>query len=45
MEDADNLSDTAIYKLSEFEGLKWFKHMYLFGSRQDAYSPYESSRM
>jgi len=45
MTDADSLQETVLYKLSEFEGLHWFKHLFLFGSRQDSYSPYESSRM
>ncbi len=40
MGDSENLQDTVLYKLSEFEGLRWFKHLFLFGSRQDSYSPY-----
>lgn len=45
LEDAEHLKDTALYKLSEMPGLKWFKHVMLFGSKQDSYSPFESSRM
>jgi hypothetical protein len=43
--DNPNLNETCIYKLSEFEGLNWFKNVYLLSSHQDNYSPYESSRI
>lgn len=29
-----------IYKLAHMEGLGWFKHILLLGSRQDDYAPY-----
>ena len=43
--DNSNLNETCIYKLSEFEGLNWFKNVFLLSSHQDNYSPYESSRI
>ena len=43
--DNKDLNETCLYKLSEYNGLNWFKHVYLLSSHQDNYSPYESSRI
>ena len=43
--DNENLQETCLYKISEFEGLNWFNYVYLISSHQDYYSPYESSRI
>ena len=43
--DNKDLNETCLYKLSEYHGLNWFKHVYLLSSHQDNYSPYESSRI
>ena len=43
--DSDNYKETALYKLSEKEGLNWFENILLWGSYQDNYSPLESSLM
>ncbi len=43
--DHQDLNETCLYKLSEYNGLNWFKYVYLLSSHQDNYSPYESSRI
>ena len=43
--DNADLNETCLYKLSEYNGLNWFKYVYLLSSHQDNYSPYESSRI
>ena len=43
--DNKDLNETCLYKLSEYNGLNWFKYIYLLSSHQDNYSPYESSRI
>ena len=43
--DNKDLNETCLYKLSEYNGLNWFKYVYLLSSHQDNYSPYESSRI
>ena len=43
--DNKDLNETCLYKLSEYNGLNWFKFVYLLSSHQDNYSPYESSRI
>jgi hypothetical protein len=43
--DSKNLNESCIYKLSEFEGLNWFSHIYWLSSGQDHYAPYESTRI
>ena len=43
--DSKNLKDSFIYKLSEYEGLNWFSHVYLLSSHQDYYAPFESTRI
>lgn len=43
--DNPNLTETCLYKLSEFSGLNWFKHIYLISSHQDLYAPFESTRI
>jgi hypothetical protein len=45
LSDCKNLQETCIYKLSEFEGLNWFNHVFLVSSHQDHYAPYESTRI
>ena len=45
MADARNLEDCYLYKLSQVEGLGWFKHMILISSFQDQYGPFDSARM
>lgn len=36
---------TYLYGLSKAKGLEWFRGIVLFGSRQDQYVPYHSSRI
>lgn len=43
--DSKNIKESFIYKLSEFEGLNWFSHVYLLSSHQDYYAPFESTRI
>ena len=43
--DHKDLNESCLYKLSEYNGLNWFKYVYLLSSHQDNYSPYESSRI
>eukprot|EP00826_Nyctotherus_ovalis_P057849 TRINITY_DN7920_c0_g1_i6.p1 TRINITY_DN7920_c0_g1~~TRINITY_DN7920_c0_g1_i6.p1 ORF type:complete len:564 (+),score=160.36 TRINITY_DN7920_c0_g1_i6:773-2464(+) len=45
MSEDKDMTKTVVYKLSEAEGLNWFKRVILFSSHQDFYSPYESSRI
>jgi len=45
MTDSSNLEECALYKLSEFKGLNWFKHVILVSSYQDAYAPFDSARI
>ena len=45
LEDSKDLSKTFLYKLSENKSIGWFRHVLLFSSIQDKYSPYESSRV
>ena len=43
MKDADEISDTYLYKLSEQEGLNWFQNVMILASSQDKYAPYRSA--
>ena len=43
--DSDRMEDTFMFRLSQLEGLEWFKHILLLASRQDYYAPYESARI
>jgi hypothetical protein len=45
MTDSKNSRETFIYKLSEREGLNWFKSVVLVSSYQDSYAPYDSARI
>ncbi len=45
MTDGKTLEECALYKLSEFKGLNWFKHIVLVSSYQDAYAPFDSARI
>ncbi len=43
--DAKEMKDCCIFRMSDFEGLNWFRHVYLISSHQDLYAPYESTRI
>lgn len=43
--DGKTAEKCTLYKLSEAEGLEWFKHVALMSSYQDRYVPFESSRI
>ncbi len=43
--DAKDTEDTVLFRLSEMEGLHWFRHIALLSSFQDRYVPFESSRI
>lgn len=45
MTDESNLENTCLYKLSQTEGLKWFKNVALVCSFQDQYVPFDSARI
>ena len=45
LKDSDDPRNAFLYKLSRAEGLNWFKHIVLFSSPQDTYSPFDSSRI
>ena len=45
MTDSSNLEECTLYKLSEFKGLNWFKHIVLVSSYQDSYAPFDSARI
>jgi Putative serine esterase (DUF676) len=45
MNDNAVLENTALYTLSTYEGLEWFKCITLVSSHNDSYSPFESSRV
>ena len=45
LSDNKNMENTAFYKLSNFQGLEWFKHVILVSSFQDQYSSYDSARI
>ena len=45
MADANRLEDCYLYRLSQCEGLSWFKHMVLVSSYQDQYAPFDSARI
>ena len=45
MADAPKLEDCYLYRLSQCEGLNWFKHMILVSSYQDQYAPFDSARI
>lgn len=43
--DSSNPKETCLYRISNLEGLKYFKNIFLFSSKQDSYAPYESARI
>ncbi len=43
--DTDNVESSAIYALSELDGIEWFKNVVLIGGDQDSYCSLESARM
>mmetsp|Transcript_19103 Transcript_19103/g.34753 ORF Transcript_19103/g.34753 Transcript_19103/m.34753 type:complete len:656 (-) Transcript_19103:492-2459(-) len=43
MQDTKVLENIFLYKLSDYEGLEWFKHVFLVGSHQDSFTPVESA--
>ena len=45
MGDETDPRETALYKISKFEGIKYFKNIFFFSSKQDNYAPYESARI
>jgi len=45
MGDAQDITDSFMYKISQFRGLKWFKHIVLFSSVQDGYVTFDSARI
>ncbi len=45
LSDAKELKECKLYKMTESEGLNWFKHIYLISSHQDHYAPFESTRI
>ena len=45
MTDSKEISDTFMYKISKFKGMKWFKHIVLFSSVQDGYVTFDSARI
>lgn len=45
MSDAKDVEDTCLYKLSTFQGLKWFQNVVLVCSWQDQYAPFDSARI
>jgi len=45
MGDSSHIKDTFMYKVSEFKGMKWFKHIMLFSSIQDGYVTFDSARI
>ena len=40
MSDNEDPEQTCLYKLSLFEGVEYFKHIFLFSSKQDSYAPF-----
>ena len=45
MTDSKEIADTLMYKISNFKGMKWFKHIVLFSSVQDGYVTFDSARI
>ena len=45
MGDSQDPRETTLYKISKLEGLKHFKNIFLFSSKQDNYAPFESARI
>ena len=45
MTDSKEIADTFMYKISNFKGMKWFKHIVLFSSVQDGYVTFDSARI
>ena len=45
MTDHENPEETFLFKLSKMGGLEYFKHIFLFSSKQDSYAPFESARI
>lgn len=45
LRDKDKPRDCFLYRLSQTEGLQWFKEIVLVSSPQDTYSPFDSSRI
>ena len=45
MSEQEEREQTVLYKLSEYPGLGWFRHVVLVSSHQDLYVPFESARI
>jgi hypothetical protein len=43
MQDSQTISDSFLMRLSQYQGLEWFTHVFLVGSHQDSYTPVESA--
>jgi len=41
--DLREVGDCYLYRLSKYEGLNWFKHVYFMASQEDKYAPYRSA--
>lgn len=45
LKDNPDFATCVLYRLSNYEGLSWFKHIVLCSSPQDCYAPYSSARI
>ncbi|EGC33368.1 hypothetical protein DICPUDRAFT_88808 [Dictyostelium purpureum] len=45
MQDAPNLTDCYLYKLSQAKSFEYFQYVFLISSEQDGYVPYHSARI
>ena len=45
MGDSPDPRESTLYRMSSFEGVRWFKHVVLFSSTQDQYAPFDSARL
>lgn len=45
LSDANTVKDSYMFKLSEYQGLEFFRNVLLFSSYQDYYAPFESARI
>ena len=45
MGDSADPRETVLFRISKLEGVKFFKNIFLFSSKQDSYAPFESARI
>ena len=45
MGDSADPRESTLYRMSSFDGVRWFKHVVLFSSTQDNYAPFDSARI